>query len=88
MTRLHAIPVFLAAWLFGTAPVTAQESSSVHLEEEAASPALGRPLPYVVYTPPGYDPAGPALASIYLLHGTRSKGVEWITMAKTATATT
>ena len=82
MTRLVPALAVMAAWLHAAAPSAAQTQSMVHLKEAAPSPALGRGLPHVVYTPPGYDPAGAALASIYLLHGTRSKGAEWITMAK------
>ena len=82
MSRLVPPLAIMAAWLHAVAPAAAQTQSVVHLEETTASPALGRGLPHVVYTPPGYDPAGPAPASVYLLHGTRSRGVEWITMAK------
>lgn len=82
MRRLALSPAITAAWLLTAAPEAAQAQSVIHLEESAASPALGRSLPHVVYTPPGYDPSGAALASIYLLHGTRSQGAEWITMAK------
>ncbi len=82
MFRLIPRAALFVAWLHAASAATAQTPSMVLFDETAASPALGRGLPHVVYTPPGYDPAGPALASVYLLHGTRSQGAEWITMAK------
>ncbi|MBL8703012.1 MAG: prolyl oligopeptidase family serine peptidase [Alphaproteobacteria bacterium] len=53
-------------------------------ERSIASPALGRDLPHVVYTPPPETVRGRTPALVLLLHGTVSRGGDWITMAKAA----
>jgi enterochelin esterase-like enzyme len=51
---------------FGTAP--AARGSLV--ERSVWSRALGRSVHTLVYLPPAYDPSGPRLPTLYLLHGT------------------
>ncbi len=46
------------------------------------SPALGKPLEYIVYYPPGYDPAGTKkYPVIYLLHGRGDNYQAWTQVA-------
>src|SRR4051812_9288123 len=43
------------------------------------SPALGRPLTYSIYLPPGYARDNTRYPVLYLLHGVDSNGQEWVT---------
>jgi enterochelin esterase-like enzyme len=44
--------------------------------DSAPSPALGRPMPFVVYLPDGYDASAP-LPVVYLLHGASGSEQDW-----------
>lgn len=63
--------------LLGIARAGAAEPSVTRMEM-MPSKALGRDLPYGIYLPPDYNPNGPPLPVVYLLHGTRSRGMEWV----------
>lgn len=78
LSRLHRA---IAALFLSAAVATAR--AEVH-ESSIASAALGRDLPHVVYTPPPETLRGATPALILLLHGTVSRGNDWITMAKAA----
>ena len=69
LARIAALAVFLAvvACSLGTADAARQGSVEVR---SVWSPALGHGVRTLVYLPPSYDPQGPRLPTLYLLHGT------------------
>jgi enterochelin esterase family protein len=52
--------------------------SQIERSLEAPSPALGHPLGFVLYLPPGYDSGTERLPVIYLLHGAQASAIDWV----------
>lgn len=55
----------------------AAAAGEVRENQQARSPALGRPLPYTVYLPDGYDTPGARFPVLYVLHGYGGGQREW-----------
>jgi enterochelin esterase family protein len=58
-----------------------QTPSTILADQVAPSAAMRGGLGHVVYLPPGYR-EGEALPTLYLLHGTFSRGLDWIDKAR------
>jgi enterochelin esterase family protein len=72
---------WLAALLLALATVSARAEtapSQILRTLEAPSPALGHPLGFVLYLPPGYDAGRERLPVIYLLHGAQAAAIDWV----------
>lgn len=82
-TTCSALRRALAVLCVFVTAITTAARAEVH-EAHVASVALGRDLPHVVYTPPPETLRGQPPALLLLLHGTVSRGSDWITMAKAA----
>ncbi|HEV2674333.1 MAG TPA: alpha/beta hydrolase family protein [Aliidongia sp.] len=59
-------------------PALAAQPSQILRTAEAPSPALGHPLGFVLYLPPGYDGTQARLPVIYLLHGAQASAIDWV----------
>lgn len=70
MTRLFALLLLLAPRL------ALAQDSTVMMAQSLATPALDRPLTYIVYLPPGLA-AGQRVNVIYLMHGVGDSGNDW-----------
>lgn len=58
------------------APVAAA-AGEVREDQQAPSPALGRPLPYTIYLPDGHDVPGARFPVLYVMHGYGGGQREW-----------
>jgi enterochelin esterase family protein len=76
----HRLALVLAALsLLATAPLPAgAEPPSQIRVEQAPSPALGRPLHYVLYLPQAAAPPQAKLPVVYLLHGAQGEGMDFV----------
>ncbi|MEQ8968011.1 MAG: alpha/beta hydrolase family protein [Azospirillaceae bacterium] len=75
--RALALAAALPAAIAGL-PGLARARSAVRRSLAFDSPSLGRPMAYSLYLPDGYDPAGPPLSVIYLLHGLGGGETDWL----------
>lgn len=75
MNRLCAVAAILALVIFSMA---AEAQSVVRESERAPSPALGHPLAYSLYLPPGYGTGDRHYPTLYLLHGMNGNHHEWL----------
>ncbi len=71
MKRLLAVLLMLAA-----PRLAAAQDSTVLMAQSLTTPALERPLTYIVYLPPGLAP-GERANVIYLMHGVGDSGNDW-----------
>ena len=69
LARIAALAVVLAAVACSLGTADAARQGSVEVRS-VWSPALGHDVRTLVYLPPSYDPQGPRLPTLYLLHGT------------------
>lgn len=69
----------LVAGVMGVAAIPAVGAGIVTYGLEADSPALGRPIPYAVYTPFPSPAEGERWPVVYLYHGTSGKDGDWFT---------
>jgi len=73
--------VFLAATVCVAGLIPATSRAEALPSKTFLSPALNKDLAYLVYLPPGYDPAGkPRYPVIYLLHGRGDNMSAWTTI--------
>lgn len=74
----------LGAALLALAGSAALGAGMVEYGQEAESPALGRPIPYAVYTPFPSAAEGERWPVVYLLHGLTGKDGDWFTWGNLA----
>ena len=68
--RIAALVAVLAIWAGLPPPGSAAAPQGSLVVRTLWSPALDHGVRTLVYLPPSYDPNGPALPTLYLLHGT------------------
>jgi len=77
MRRLALLLLALLPLTLRGTPALA-EPSEVLRALEAPSPALGHPLGFVLYLPPGYEEGHERLPVVYLLHGAQASAADWV----------
>jgi S-formylglutathione hydrolase FrmB len=85
MPRSRLLPpltlLLVLALLPAARPASAASGGTTRAHLSFESAALGRPLHYAIYLPPGYDEEGARrYPVVYLLHGLGGRGTDWLAM--------
>lgn len=74
-----ALAAAFVLWAMPAVAAASLGASVVLADRTIDSPALGRPLTYTVYLPPGYAQGARRYPVLFLLHGVDAGGRDWVT---------